>query len=528
MARTVDTVRWLLVLSAVVFFAVQLRMFVSQTDCSERIAKALERETRWVHVAKDLKDNLTSLQEEARSLRKQLETAKKSSAQISKPPVPKAAEIKAEKINLVKEEDTTIKDASIPGLRPLPPRLKRRDNPSDQGKQKSNNLAVDELLPPGLRNVLPRLQRKLNPAEAQSTKGKDSLEKPKVVESTSPLGSPVVAAVVVMTCNRADYLERTLESILKYHNPTTGKFPLFISQDGSNKVVQEKAQSYPQFLYMQHIEAAAPKLERQGENIAYYRIAEHYKWALTQLFDVVDFPRVIILEDDMELAPDFFEYFEASADLLDTDESILAISSWNDNGQNQFVQDPALLYRSDFFPGLGWMLKKELWNELRPKWPKAYWDDWLRLKENRKGRQSIRPEICRTFNFGEQGSSGGQFFNEYLASIRLNDKPIDWTTKDLSYLLDVNYPGLFAEELSKALKETSTEDVSKREKLSQDVLLEYSDEAQFRHIASQFGIFQEWKDGVPRTAYQGIVVFRFRGTHRIYLATPGALERLKQ
>eukprot|EP00951_Prasinocladus_malaysianus_P022247 scaffold185897_cov40-Prasinocladus_malaysianus.AAC.1 len=60
------------------------------------------------------------------------------------------------------------------------------------------------------------------------------------------------------------------------------------------------------------------------------------------------------------------------------------------------------LYRSDFFPGLGWMLTKDLWEELRPKWPRAYWDDWMRQSEHRKGRQSIRPEVCRTFNFGEK------------------------------------------------------------------------------------------------------------------------------
>ena len=29
------------------------------------------------------------------------------------------------------------------------------------------------------------------------------------------------------------------------------------------------------------------------------------------------------------------------------------------------------LYRSDFFPGLGWMLTKQVWEELEPKWPKA-------------------------------------------------------------------------------------------------------------------------------------------------------------
>lgn len=31
-----------------------------------------------------------------------------------------------------------------------------------------------------------------------------------------------------------------------------------------------------------------------------------------------------------------------------------------------------MLYRSDFFPGLGWMLAKPTWDELSPKWPKAY------------------------------------------------------------------------------------------------------------------------------------------------------------
>lgn len=34
----------------------------------------------------------------------------------------------------------------------------------------------------------------------------------------------------------------------------------------------------------------------------------------------------------------------------------------------------------------------------------TYWDDWLRLKENHKGRQFIRPEVCRTYNFGEHVS----------------------------------------------------------------------------------------------------------------------------
>ena len=39
-----------------------------------------------------------------------------------------------------------------------------------------------------------------------------------------------VAAVVVMACNRPDYLDRTLNSVLKYQRPVSDKFPLFVSQ----------------------------------------------------------------------------------------------------------------------------------------------------------------------------------------------------------------------------------------------------------------------------------------------------------
>lgn len=72
-----------------------------------------------------------------------------------------------------------------------------------------------------------------------------------------------------------------------------------------------------------------------------------------------------MLQDDMELAVDFFPYFAAGAALMDADPSLYCISSWNDHGQQQFVRDPLVLSRSDFFPGLGWMTSSIAWEGLR-------------------------------------------------------------------------------------------------------------------------------------------------------------------
>lgn len=39
------------------------------------------------------------------------------------------------------------------------------------------------------------------------------------------------------------------------------------------------------------------------------------------------------MQDDMQLALDFFPYFHRTAQLLDEDSTLYCVSSWNDNGQ---------------------------------------------------------------------------------------------------------------------------------------------------------------------------------------------------
>ncbi|XP_042978550.1 alpha-1,3-mannosyl-glycoprotein 2-beta-N-acetylglucosaminyltransferase-like [Carya illinoinensis] len=313
------------------------------------------------------------------------------------------------------------------------------------------------------------------------------LERKGLQEFTDKVQVPV-AAVVIMACNRADYLERTIKSILKYQSSVALKFPLFVSQDGSAPDVKSKALSYDQLTYMQHLDYKPVQTVRHGELVAYYKIARHYKWALDELFYKHNCSRVIILEDDMEISPDFFDYFEATAALLDKDKSIMAVSSWNDNGQKQFVHDPYALYRSDFFPGLGWMLARSTWDELSPKWPSAYWDDWLRLKENHKGRQFIRPEVCRAY-----GSSMGQFFKNYLEPIEMNDAQFDWKSMDLSYLKEDKFMKHFAHTVKNAKPIQGIDVVLKAYNIDSDVRIQYRDQPDFERIARQFGIFEEWK-----------------------------------
>ena len=58
----------------------------------------------------------------------------------------------------------------------------------------------------------------------------------------------------------------------------------------------------------------------------------------------------------------------------------------------------------------------------------------MRLKKVRKDRQCIRPEVCRTYNFGAKGSSKGLHYRKFLKPIKLSTSLIDWSKMDLSYL----------------------------------------------------------------------------------------------
>ena len=88
---------------------------------------------------------------------------------------------------------------------------------------------------------------------------------------------------------------------------------------------------------------------------------------------------VVVLEDDFDFAPDLLEYFAHAKRVLDADSTLWLASAWNDNGFRGLVRDPLALRRTQFFPGLGWLLTRRLWEEeLREAWPETHWDHWMR------------------------------------------------------------------------------------------------------------------------------------------------------
>lgn len=340
------------------------------------------------------------------------------------------------------------------------------------------------------------------------------------VTPTLPSNKAIIP-VLVMACNRPT-VKRCLDKLLEYR-PSAELHPIIVSQDCGHMETAEVIGSYGnQVTHLLQPDLSDVRIKVEHKKFqGYYKISRHYHWALDQVFRTLGHKAIVIVEDDLEVAPDFFEYFQALYPLLRGDPSLWCVSAWNDNGREGYV-DPGqaeLLYRTDFFPGLGWMMLRQLWDELEPKWPAAFWDDWMRQPEQRRDRACVRPEISRTLTFGRKGVSLGQFYDRYLRFIKLNSQFVPFTTLDLTYLQEEAYRGHYDQKVYAA--PLVTYEMLKQGPVmgAGPMRLQYSSKESFKQLARSLGVMEDLKSGVPRTGYRGVVSLMTRG-QRIYLAPP--------
>ena len=161
----------------------------------------------------------------------------------------------------------------------------------------------------------------------------------------------------------------------------------------------------------EHAYAARPKTPRVFAGSPESKISEHVYKALVEGFRVDGARYVILLEDDLRAASDFFSVFSVGVQLLENDETLWCVSAWNDNAGIAGMHGwrPDALRRTAYFPGLGWLTAKQTWDSvLQPSWPAAPttgWDHWLRAQDSLQGRECVFPEIPRVKHVATGGST---------------------------------------------------------------------------------------------------------------------------
>ncbi|XP_055077171.1 protein O-linked-mannose beta-1,2-N-acetylglucosaminyltransferase 1 isoform X2 [Periophthalmus magnuspinnatus] len=224
--------------------------------------------------------------------------------------------------------------------------------------------------------------------------------------------------VAVIAGNRPNYLYRMLRSLLSAHGVNPQMITVFI--DGYYEEPMDVVELF-----------GLKGVQHTPISIKNARVSQHYKASLTASFNLhPEAEFTIVLEEDLDVSIDFFSFLSQTIHLLNQDDSLYCISAWNDQGYEHTAEDPALLYRVESMPGLGWVLKKSLYKEeLEAKWPTPEklwdWDMWVRMPEQRRGRECVIPDVSRTYHFGIIGLNMNGYFHEvYFKKHKLNTVPL--------------------------------------------------------------------------------------------------------
>ncbi|XP_046355401.1 protein O-linked-mannose beta-1,2-N-acetylglucosaminyltransferase 1-like [Haliotis rufescens] len=228
-----------------------------------------------------------------------------------------------------------------------------------------------------------------------------------IVFTPEPLKNSKIASVpvAVIASDRPHYLYRMLRTLLSVPGSNPKMVTVFI--DGYFEEPLEVTKLF-----------GLRGIQHTPLGIKNARISQHYKASMTATFNL--YPNAeyaIVIEEDLDVSPDFFNYFSQTQHLLEQDESLYCVSAWNDQGYEHSCKDPALLYRVETMPGLGWLLKKKLYKEeLEPQWPTPEkqwdWDMWMRSSFIRKDRECVIPDVSRTYHFGSKGLNMNPYFQE--------------------------------------------------------------------------------------------------------------------
>lgn len=198
----------------------------------------------------------------------------------------------------------------------------------------------------------------------------------------------------------------------------------------------------------------------------------------------------------------------------------------HDNGFDYLVADPCALRRTRYFPGLGWLLPRAVWDgQLQASFPPTHWDHWMRDSAQHRGRDVVIPEVPRDYHAGVKGTyMDVATHNTYFGSVALQaDARFSWDTPEGAAAVELATQPAADARLRFILSHASTRHLSSpAEVLAFDAgvgVVWYDcpthviNHDQMRSVAAFFGI---WHEG-GRGSREGVHELWWRGSAKLFL-----------
>lgn len=256
-----------------------------------------------------------------------------------------------------------------------------------------------------------------------------------------------------------------------------------------------------------------------------------------------DTDHLIIIEEELILAPDFLSFMQQCLKVLDSDPTLLAVSSWNYNGYDITSGDRNAVYRVEEFPGLAFMVKKNVYEKyISGKTSKCcnrrVWDHW-NIGTEVKG-DIIIPDVSRVFHQPYQSAKDeDKHLIELFQKPRLTNLEGHMELKNLEDVSSDKYDVLIqnyienSEEFSIELLQKCIHDPMLKVPIGAEskpnYVIFYQEDGEnevIRKISHCFGLF--WAPGQPpRNQYRGIIRFYYENRNVLLVGSSSKFYKFK-
>ncbi|XP_070192367.1 protein O-linked-mannose beta-1,2-N-acetylglucosaminyltransferase 1-like isoform X3 [Littorina saxatilis] len=151
----------------------------------------------------------------------------------------------------------------------------------------------------------------------------------------------------------------------------------------------------------------------------------------------------IVVEEELLLAPDFLSFLAQCFSTLNSDPTLLAVSSWNFNGFEKTSGNRGIVYRVEEFPGMGFLVKKKAMAALTDSFPQCCTNSraWHGWKFEGEGHfEILMPDVSRVFRQPFHGIGQEEvFMTDLFLRPRTTSLEQPSPLQDLSSLMEREY-----------------------------------------------------------------------------------------
>ena len=220
--------------------------------------------------------------------------------------------------------------------------------------------------------------------------------------------------VIIVGGSRVAYLYHSLKSVLESPG---------VKKDNIEVMLGDTTEDVVMLLQLLNIKYT--KLQTRGEGNS--KLFQLYR----SVFETVavkysDSPAAIFMDEDVEVAPDFFSLMDQLVPLLFEDASLFCVSGHAFATGAKFNGKLDMVKRLSTPPQWGYALKREFILEALSKWSLSeknsiIYDFWL-LLEVAEERECVVPEVSRTRHFGTGQNDKAEHLEKIFLNVQLPQK----------------------------------------------------------------------------------------------------------